>query len=165
MGDVLMMFVLPEEALGYTGLRVRDKQTGEVRELERSRMWIPSEERERSIREHGDEAFWQIEVPFRAIWEPPEERRPEHGRDWHWDKTLLDAHRERVRMSLESFLNDNLSKLDGMVRTGWFIVDRARARVSELRERAHHKGEKRMARARANARRRAKPKKRRNSPA
>jgi hypothetical protein len=62
-------------------------------------------------------------------WAPPREPS-EPG--WHRDLELRKAHNEAVRQSLERFLNDRLAELDGMVRTGRWILQRARIRVVDF---------------------------------
>jgi hypothetical protein len=84
-----------------------------------------------------------IEISPGTVWAMPEEPWRKLGTDWHHDDAVLDKHRERARRSLEKFLNDNLTKLDNMARSGWFIVEQARCEVM-LRERSHETAEKRM---------------------
>src|SRR5258706_13489648 len=110
--------------LGRTALRMRDA-SGKVVPLEtKEGGWVPYEQRQRALRDHP-EAFFVLEVPHSAIWQPPDE--PGGASGWHWKPAVLRAHRAKVRRSLESFLNDKLSELDEMVRTGWFIIKRASA--------------------------------------
>jgi hypothetical protein len=66
-----------------------------------------------------------------SVWEPPEEPR---ALGWHRDPELRREHNERVRQSLEAFCNERLAQLDGMVRTGWWILGRARVRVVEFED-------------------------------
>lgn len=51
--------------------------------------------------------------------------------DWHKDPALRRAHRNAMRASLEQFLNTRLASLYHMVRTGWWVLGKARVRVVE----------------------------------
>ena len=71
-----------------------------------------------------------LEVPRSAVWEPePEPSDP----NWHKDSERQREQTEKNRRSLERFLNNALSDLDGMVRSGWWILGMARVFVSEMR--------------------------------
>ncbi len=132
MGNALVMMIVGEEELALSDLEDPDPNKRGLLPLSRPGRWVPAE-RERIRREHPD-AFWTLRVPRTAVWEPPVEPYLEKGPDWHRDPALLASHRERVRKSLEAFMNQKLAELDNMVRTGWFIIQRARASVTELEE-------------------------------
>ncbi len=129
--------VVSDEELALNGLRIRDRRTGESMPIERSL----SDGYEGTL-EKNPEACWTLNVPATAVWLLPEEPWKEHGGDWHFNPRLLAAHRTTVKRSLESFLNRNLAQLDKMARSGWFIIERVRTKVSELREVAHRPDEK-----------------------
>ncbi len=126
MGNSLIAMAIRNESLMHEALCVR--RQGKVVRL--AEAGIASSDREWVRREHPD-AFWVVEVPITAVWdgidEPP-------GRSWYRDPERLAAHRERVRVSLESFVNGALEGLDEMLRTGWFIIRRARATITEFVE-------------------------------
>lgn len=140
MGNALIVLIVPEENLTLTGLREHNPDTGALESL-------PKDERfrcrsyEAAVQAHP-RAFWTMKVQASDVWFLPEEPHEEHGRRWHFDPKLLVNHVEKVRESLESFLNSKLEQLDDMARSGWFIIERVRARVIELRERPHHPTEK-----------------------
>ena len=140
MGNALVMMTIPEEALGYTPLCVRGKD-GKPFEIEKKRgIWVEGKARKDLLREHPD-AFFMMPVPYRAVWFPPEEPWKKKGLDWHWDPKLLAGHRAAVQRSFEKFLNGKLERLDRMVRTGWWILEQVRVRVSSLTEVPHAEGE------------------------
>jgi hypothetical protein len=136
MGNALIVLIVPEENLTLTGLRERNPDTGALESL-------PKDERFRcgsykaAVQAHP-RAFWTMDVRASDVWFLPKE----HGGRWHFDPKLLAAHVEKVRGSLESFLNEKLKQLDDMVRSGWFVIERVRAKVIELRERPHGPTEK-----------------------
>lgn len=127
MGNSLIAMSIRNEDLMHEALRIRrDGKPVPLAEL-----GIDSSDRERVRREHP-EAFWIVEVPIGAVWDGIDE--PPGGSRWYRDPEKLAAHRERVRLSLEGFVNGALEGLDDMLRTGWFIVRRARATITELVE-------------------------------
>lgn len=142
MGNALICFVVPEEMLGLQSLHIHDPKTGKPVPLETERFgaWIPGRLRRQTIEKHP-EAFFMLPVPYTAVWQLPEEPWREKGVNWHWRPAVLGSHRKRVRASLEDFLNRKLRSLDEMVRSGWFIIKRARVKVSELREVPHSRKE------------------------
>jgi len=84
-----------------------------------------------------------LPVPKEAVWRPPDEPFREHGLNWHWDAELLAAQDAAVRRSIARFVNGHLARLDRMVRTGWYIVERVRVMVSEFAHQPHGPTEKR----------------------
>lgn len=140
-GSALIMMVVPEEMLGMSELYTRNAE-GELVPVAKRRdgMWVRREDVERALRQHPD-AFYMMRVPYGAVWRPPEEPTDTEGFDWHWRPEILAAHREKVRVSLEGFLNRNLAQLDQMVRTVWFIIERARAAIVDFTEVPHRLGE------------------------
>lgn len=137
MGSALVMVTVPEELLGEVVLCCYDKR-GNVVPLEdkRGRLFVHGKKRRRALEENPN-AFLMLPVPPSAIWQPPPEPWQEHGSDWHFDPALLAAQNAKVKQSLEVFLNGNLQRLDHMVRTGWWILRKARVRVSTLEEVPH----------------------------
>lgn len=139
MGNALIVMIVPEENLPLTGLRERNPDTSALEKLSRDEA-LRCGSYEAAVQAHPD-AFWTMEVQARDVWFLPEEPHAEHGRGWHFDAKVLAAHVEKVRGSLDSFLNAKLEQLDDMARSGWFVIERVRARVTELRERPHHPSE------------------------
>jgi hypothetical protein len=133
MGNALVMMVVPEESLALNGLHVRDRETGKLVPVARK---VGLGSYEDTLRANPD-ATWTIEVPVSAVWLLPNEPRDAHGSEWHRKPRVLAAHRATMKRSLEAFLNRSLEGLDGMARSGWFILARARAKVAELREVPH----------------------------
>ncbi|MBK8999582.1 MAG: hypothetical protein IPM35_28000 [Myxococcales bacterium] len=127
MGNSLIAMSIRNESLMHEALCVR--RQGKVVRL--AEAGIASSDRERVRREHPD-AFWVVEVPITAVWDGIDEPRGDSR--WYRDPEKLAAHRERVRLSLETFVNGALEGLDEMLRTGWFIIRRARATITELVE-------------------------------
>lgn len=132
MGNALVMMVVREEDLTLNGLHARDPKTGDIVPL-KTKMLASYED----TLDANPDAFWTLEVRTRDVWRLPAEPSEEHGYDWHWDASVLATHREVVKHSLESFMNRALEGLDEMVRSGWWILARARAKVAELREVPH----------------------------
>ncbi len=60
-------------------------------------------------------------------------REPMLGLDepWYHDPRQLAEHNEKVRVSLEAFLNDHLARLHGAMRSGWWIMGKVRVQVVE----------------------------------
>ncbi len=136
MGNALIVMVVPEECLALGGLCNRDYAKGTA---------VPVEHAFRAGYENtleaNPDATWQLDVPASSVWLLPEEPHEKHGRGWHWKSKLLTQHRATVRRSLESFVNRHLAELDGMARSGWWIIEKIRIKVSEIREVPHRPGE------------------------
>jgi hypothetical protein len=115
-GHALIVLVVSEEQLALGGLRTMNEATGAIEPLPQSAQWKP-QAFETTVQEHP-EAFWLLPVHPADVWWLPEEPRKEHGGDWHFDPKLLATHVEKVRGSLESFLNAKLEQLDDMARSG-----------------------------------------------
>ncbi len=137
MGNALIVMVVHEEQLALNGLCIRDCETGTA---------VPVKPAFRAGYEatlaKNPDASWLLEVPASAVWLLPEEPHEKHGRAWHWKPRVLAAHRATVRRSHESFLNRHLADLDGMARSGWWIIEKIRVRVSEILEVPHRAEEK-----------------------
>lgn len=116
MGNALVMFTVPEENLW--GICDRDSK-GKVFSLPRhyGSQWIGAR-RQALLRQHPN-AFFQFEVSIGDVWELPRES----------DSPDLDAHGAAVRRSLQAFINERLRRLSRMVRTGRWLLERARVRV------------------------------------
>lgn len=140
MGSALVMTTVSEESIGLLGLKIQDPdhydKTIEIDVRRAGDIWVDRMAREEALKKHP-RAFWDMHVPYKAVWQPPEEPSGRDAINWHWDRKQLAKHREVVRKSLEDFLNAKLAQLDQMVRTGWFIVGRARVKVT-LREVPHN---------------------------
>ncbi len=70
-----------------------------------------------------------IEVGARnvQIWRLPPEPPP--GSDWHRDPVAVARQSEVVRADLEAFLNRELGKLQGKMRSGWWMFGKVQVRV------------------------------------
>lgn len=137
MGSAFIVTTVSNELIGLSPLRIWDPESDESVPIEKPYgrgPWMPLREREALVRAHPD-AFWMMPIPYSAVWRPPNE--PD-DLNWHWQPDARDEHRERVRRSLEAFLNAGLARLDRMVRSGWFIIERARATVTEFADVPHN---------------------------
>ncbi len=124
MGNALVMMAVPEESLRFSNLYVLDEETHKPVRLVQSRGHLTGKQRDALLEKHPD-AFWMLAVPRSAVWEPPPEP---YGLG---EKPALRAeHTKKVRASLTRFLNSQLASLDRMVRTGWWILQRARVRMT-----------------------------------
>jgi hypothetical protein len=131
MGNALVVMVVPEEMLPTQALCTRDPKTGKPRKVHPDGSgWIPAAKWAALLRKHPD-AFWPLDVPRTAVWQLPVEPRASRQR-WYDDPKLVAKHRRAVHESLEAFVNEHLAQLDGMVRTGWWIVRQARVRVASM---------------------------------
>jgi hypothetical protein len=114
------VMVIPEEALMYR--YVLDERDRPVQ--------VPyGPEGRRMIARTKAEPFFILHVPRSAVWDPAREPR---DLNWHEDPKRRREQTAENRRSLESFLNRALAQLDGMVRSGWWILERARVRVTEM---------------------------------
>jgi hypothetical protein len=68
----------------------------------------------------------KITITRADVWQPPAEPR---DMDWHEDPVLREKQDWKVAESLQEFLNDKLSRLHRMVRTGWWILETAHVRA------------------------------------
>lgn len=85
------------------------------------------------ILERHPDACLLVAVRLDAVWDPPREPWREHGAQWHRNRSLRKQHRQRMRDSLERFINGKLEGLSGMVRTGEWVLERARVRVTQMK--------------------------------
>jgi hypothetical protein len=74
---------------------------------------------------------WRIDPG--DVWEPPREPIERYGLNWYENPAARRAHRKAMQESLESFLNERLARLYHMLRTGWWVLGKARVRVVECR--------------------------------
>ena len=118
MGNALIAMVVAEECLTQRNLRFAAARR-EIERLEHAWGGEPSK----------PERVHVLDVPHSAVWEP--EREP-LDLDWHKDPKKRRLQMARNRRSLERFLNRALEGLDGMVRSGWWILGKARVRVAEM---------------------------------
>jgi hypothetical protein len=127
------MMTVPDEMLGFSSLCI--VKDGKVVEIDKKKGdWVDGRQRKRALREHPD-AFFVWRVPYKALWvDMALEPIGKHGIDWFKEPGQLDAHNAKMKRSLEIFLNGKLKRLDRMVRTGWWILEKARVRVSTFRE-------------------------------
>src|SRR5690348_15791411 len=125
MGSTLVMFTVPDEQVGMSPLCIM--QDGKVVEVDRKpdRMWVDGRHREQVLREHPD-AFFVWRVPYSALWQPPIEPYEKYGGYWFKQPARYRAHSEAVKRSLRAFLNRNLERLDQMMRTGYWVLAKAR---------------------------------------
>lgn len=125
MGNALIMMTVPQEMIPVAALRTwKGRRAVGIPGVTQPTEWKPRREVEAILAEHPD-AFWMLPVPRSAVWEPPEE--PPNSRS---DGPARRTHDGRVRYSLLRFLNDRLGELDGMVRTGWWVLQQARVRLA-----------------------------------
>lgn len=140
MGNALIVMVVPEECLGLGGLCHRDYAKGTAVPVK----YAFHAGYENTLKANPDTS-WKLDVPASSVWLLPEEPHEKHGTGWHWKARLLTQHRATVKKSLEAFVNKHLEELDEMARSGWWIVERIRIKVSEIREVPHQPGEKKRA--------------------
>jgi hypothetical protein len=100
MANVLVMLVMPEEQITMGALVIR-----------RFRGRFPA-------------------IGPESIWQPPPEPWRERGPYWFESARAHDEHTHAVSQSLEMFLNDKLMQLDGVVGSGNWTMEYARASVS-----------------------------------
>lgn len=131
MSDELICAVVPSETFTYTKAVVWDAAKREdvpIQSLVSSEEWWTLRRDPAAIAARFPNAVYVMRLPIDSVW-----RQPSEGE--------LDLHRPRAtaaraqhaaacRSSLASFLNAKLRRLDGMVRTGWWILAKARVRVS-----------------------------------
>lgn len=119
MGNELIMAAVPSESVGgYVWLRAKNRAERKAA---------------REARQRDEYQPFSLRMS-ESLWRPPEEPWREHGLDWHKDPKVRRAHLKAVRESLEAFLNGHLAQLDGMLRTGWFILGKVRMRIVECRD-------------------------------
>lgn len=115
MGSALIMMTVPEEALAQVHEGVKPIP---------GINWLGQ-----FVRGEKPEPYYLFKVPVSAVW-----RLPEEPRAVTVDRcaAAVRAHRAAVERSLERFVNGKLRQLDGMVRTGWWILSAARVKVTRL---------------------------------
>lgn len=127
MGNELIVVTLPSENLAFTALRVNDKEGRSVslHELyDRDEAYKLMRDRRELLRRHPD-AHYSIQVGLDTVWQPPPEPHRKKG------ATRISRHRKAMAKSLLDYLNERLAGLDEMLRTGSFVIERARVlRVS-----------------------------------
>ena len=111
MGDALIVTTIPEEAWIGSGSGTGSSPTAQGR--------------------GRGTVSWPIDGT--DVWEPPSEPTVEHGSRWFENPRARRAHRKAVQESLEEFLNERMSRLYHMVRTGWWVLGKVRVRVVECR--------------------------------
>lgn len=131
MSNELIVYVVPSECLSVDHLydvdpktdepyRIRDRYTmDEFFRLKRNRAEL--------LRRHPG-AFYPLSVPATSVWHPPKEPAYIHAR-----AAVQQRHERAVAKSLVLFLNRHLARLDGMARTGAWVLGRGRVVVSDLR--------------------------------
>jgi hypothetical protein len=112
MGDALVVMTVPEEA--WIGCE-RDLAPNSPQATQRRRGTVS----------------WRIEAG--EVWAPPPEPTDQYGLRWYEHPEARRAHRKAVQQSLEAFLNERLAKLYHMLRTGWWVLGKARVRVVDCR--------------------------------
>lgn len=127
MGNELIITTVPSESLMQERLYVpgKDGQPVRLADLYPDRNeWF----RVRSeLRERHPDAFYMVPVPLSAVWDPPGEPYKAKGAKW------IPAHRRAMTKSLLNFLNKQLAGLDQMLRTGSFVIERARVRAVSIK--------------------------------
>lgn len=109
----------------HEALRIR--RNGEVVRL--AEMGFDTSDRER-VRRERPEAFWVVEVPVTAVWDGIDEPA---ARSWYRDPEKLAARRERVRLSLEGFVNTALASTRCCGQAGSSSGGRGRRSLSSSR--------------------------------
>lgn len=149
MGDSLVVYTVPDEALGWAqrqgGVRARldagerrvpvwkmeqERGAGEGDRSARKLSSRSSRKRTPSSLEFRQRAMTELGIPQGGIWEPPSEPRVH---EWWRKPELRRQHAEAVRRSLEEFLNGHMARPYHMLRTGWWVLGKARVRVVECR--------------------------------
>jgi hypothetical protein len=133
MGQALIVAVIPEELLSRDELGdvdPRDLDTW-LAALHSDVDWRSPGQSE--VVEHSPGAYLRVPLRYMKVWALPEEPWQVHGPDWHRDPQLRRAHHDAVRRGLQEFLNGQLAKLYHMVRTGWWVLGKARVKVTECR--------------------------------
>lgn len=129
MGNALVMFTTPTEAVGAR--RRASDPPGTPPDH-----WLAGRKRKSERTAEEPDAYYDVlPVPpvTDCVWAPPAEPWKTHGLDWHQDPQVRREHLHAVQESLETFLNRHLARLNGMVRTGWFVLGKLRVRVVECR--------------------------------
>ncbi len=124
MGSVLIVSHTSEEQFNGTDVRdfTDDGESLSLDEFYRDRPDVPWEQR---LAEHPD-AFIDSGVPIAHTWHLPPEPV---GVRWHQNLARVDEQNEKVRASLEAFLNERLGDLHGRMRSGWWLFGKVRVRV------------------------------------
>jgi hypothetical protein len=131
MSNELIVAVVPSEIFMFAKPVVWDEAKGEhvrVESLVSREEWWSMRSDRAAILARFPNAIYLIPVPVDCVWDPPSER----------DLNLRSAraikqrtaHAQACRKSLQGFLNSKLARLDHMVRTGWWILGKARVRLS-----------------------------------
>ena len=125
MGDVLIISQWHQEGTVGDSLRDCDDQGNwmALHEFYADRPDVPHEQ---MLAEHPDASF-ECAVPIAHTWIlPPEPLRPH---DWYRDPALVAAQNEKVRASLEAFLNERLTAMRRHMRSGWWLLGEVRVHV------------------------------------
>jgi hypothetical protein len=95
--------------------------------VSRDEWWVMRGDRA-AIAKRFPGAIYMMPLPLDCVWDQPSER----GLDLDDARNIKRRvkHEAACRRSLATFLNSKLRELDGMVRTGWWILARARVRIS-----------------------------------
>lgn len=120
MGNELIVITVASESLMHENLFVRgdDGRPRRLREIYADRdAWM---EARQHLRDRHPDAYYLVPVPLAATWAPPAEPRRKKGATW------IPAHRRAMTRSLLEYLNGRLAGLDQMLRTGAFVIERAR---------------------------------------
>lgn len=131
MSNELIVAVVPSEVFMSVKPVVWDETKREhvrVESLVSREEWCSIRSDRRAILERFPGAVYMMPLPLDSVWDPPSERDLDLSRRGATKQRA--AHAEACRKSLHAFLNTKLARLDQMVRTGWWILGKARVRVS-----------------------------------
>lgn len=139
MGDALVVAVIPEEVFSVdclvTTVDDPDDPTREVRvrDLYDDATWWALRRDPDAIRRRHPRAHYVVPIGIADVWRPPAEQ--DQGVFLEDHPVAKARHAKAVKRSLESFLNARIARLAGALRTGWWILDEARVRVTRMRGR------------------------------
>ena len=134
MGNALVVMVVPEEVFMLSNLAEPGPDGTLLRVYKEypPDKWMWFRRHREHLYAHHPNAGYFLRVTEADVWSPPPEPRSRRDIAEVGGGKLRIKHRRAVRASLDEFLNDKLRRLDRMVRTGWWILERARVRVSKL---------------------------------
>lgn len=132
MSDELVMAVMPSEMFSVEQLVVWDPKKNRhvrVRDLYTRDEWWQQRRDYAKLEAAHPGLHWLLPIRPLDRWTLPREPYGLRARGASAGRL---THRRATRASLEMFLNDRLAELDGMVRTGFWILAEARVRVSKF---------------------------------
>lgn len=131
MSNELIVAVVPSEIFMSVKPVVWDETKQEhvrVETLVSPEEWWPMRGDRAAILKRFPGAIYLMPLSIECVWDQPSERNLNLGSPKATARRA--AHADACRKSLQTFLNVKLTRLDQMVRTGWWILAKARVRVS-----------------------------------